>query len=118
MKKKQKGGANSRRDNSIANSRQDNSIANSRQDNSIANSRQDKSSANSRQKKYKEMCKKPKADHEENMKHMEDLHIQHKVNEEFTKNTAKTRTGSFRIERRRKSTIPTDATNHSRSLQE
>ena len=43
---------------------------------------------------------KPKAVHEENMKHTEDLHIQHKVNEEFTKDTSKTRTGSFRTERR------------------
>ena len=67
---------------------------------SIANSRQDKSIANSRQEKNKEICEKPKADHEESMKHTEDLHIQHKVNEEFTKNTSKTRTGSFRTERR------------------
>ena len=34
------------------------------------------------------------------MKHTEDLHIQHKVNEELTKDTLKTRTGSFRSERR------------------
>ena len=34
------------------------------------------------------------------MKHTEDLHIQHKVNEKLTKNSKKTRTGSFRSERR------------------
>ena len=39
--------------------------------------------ANSRQKDNKEMYKKPKADHEESMKHTQDLHIQRKVNEEY-----------------------------------
>ena len=67
---------------------------------SRANSRQHKSTANKRQKKHKEICEKPKTDQEENMKHSEDLHIQHKVNEEYTKNTSKTSTGSFRTERR------------------
>ena len=84
---------------SKANSRQDKSRANSRQDKSRANSRQEKSIANSRQKKSKKTCEKPKAEHEESMKHTEDLHIQHKVNEELTKNSLKTRTGSFRSER-------------------
>ena len=37
------------------------------------------------QEKNKESCKKPKADHEESMKHTLDLHMEHKVNEEFTK---------------------------------
>ena len=74
------------------------SKANSRQDKSKANSKQDKSTANSRQKK--KTCEKPKGEHEESMKHTEDLHIQHKVNEELTKNTLKTRTGCFRTERR------------------
>ena len=58
-----------------------------------------KSTANSRQETNKEICDKPKADHEENMKHTEVLHFQHKINEEFTKNTSKTRTGSFRTDR-------------------
>ena len=66
---------------------------------SIANSRQDKSIANSRQEKNKEICEKPKEDHEGSMMHTEDLHIQHKVGEEFTKSTSKTRTGSFRTKR-------------------
>ena len=76
------------------------SKANSRQEKNNANSRQQKSTANGRQEKNKDVCEKPKADHVESMKHAEDLHIQHKVNEEFTKNTSKTKTGSFRTERR------------------
>ena len=59
---------------------------NSRQDKSKPNSRQDKNIANSRQTENKEMCKKPKADREETMKHTEDLHIQHKVNEKYIEN--------------------------------
>ena len=74
------------------------SKANSRQEKCIANSRQDKSRTNSTQQKNKEIRK--KTDHEESMKQSEDLHIQHKVNEEFAKNTSKTRTGSSRTERR------------------
>ena len=66
------------------------SIANRRQEKSIANSRQKKSIANSRQKKNKNTCEKPKAEREEHMEHTEDLHIQYKVNEEYTKNTLKT----------------------------
>ena len=50
------------------------------------------------------------------MKHTEDLHIQHKVNEELTKDTLKTGTGSFRTERRIVSAITKGATSHSRSL--
>ena len=85
---------------SKANSRQDKSQADSRQDKSKANIRQEKSIANSRQKKNRKTCENPKAEREEHMKHSEDLHMQHKVNEEFTMNSLKTRTGSFRIERR------------------
>ena len=62
----------------------------SRQEKSKANSRQEKSIANSRQKKNKKTCEKPKAESEEHMEHTEGLHIQHKVNEEYTKNTLKT----------------------------
>ena len=69
--------ANCRQDKNIANCRQDNNKANCGQEKSIANCGQEKSSANSRQRKNKDICKKPKADHEENMKHTEDLHIQH-----------------------------------------
>ena len=54
--------------------------------------------ANSKQKK--KTCEKPKGEHEESMNHTEDPHVLHKVNEELTKNTLKTRTGSFRTERR------------------
>ena len=99
MKKKQSK-ANRRQEKSKVNRRQECSMANSRQEQRTANSREKKSIANSRQTKNKETCKKPKADHEESVKHVEDLHIQHKVNEEFTKNTSKTRTGSFRTERK------------------
>ena len=69
-----------------AGKKKEKSIANSRQDKNIANSRQDKNIANSRQDKNKEMCKKAKADREESMKHTDDLHIHHKVNEEDIKN--------------------------------
>ena len=61
-----------------------------------ANRRQEKSIAYSRQMKT---CEKPKAEREEHMKHTEDVHIHHQVNEEYTKNTLKT-------ENRRNRTIP------------
>ena len=66
------------------------SKANSRQDKNKANSRQDKNKANSWQKKNKKTREKPKAEHEEHMNHTEDLHVQHKVNQEYTKNSLKT----------------------------
>ena len=64
---------------------------------SIANSTQEKSMANSRHEKNKKTCEKPKADREEHMKHTEDLHIQHKVNEEYTNNTLKTENRRNRV---------------------
>ena len=42
------------------------------------------------QQKNKKTCEKPKAEREEDMKHTEDLHIHHKIDEEYTKNTLKT----------------------------
>ena len=77
---------------SKANSRQDKSKANGRQDKSKANSRQDKSEANGRQEKNKKTCEKLKAEREEHMKHTEDLHSQHQVNEEYIE---KPRTGGI-----------------------
>ena len=56
---------------------------------SIPNSRGEMK-AKSRQKKAKKTCEKPKVEREEHMKHTESLHIQHKVNEEYTKSTLKT----------------------------
>ena len=47
-----------------------------------------KSKSNSRQTN-KKTCEKPKAEREEHMKHTEDLHIQHQVNEDYTKITLK-----------------------------
>ena len=65
------------------------SMANSRQEKRKANSRQEKSIVNRRQKN-KKTCEKPKAEREEHTKDTEDVHIQHQVNEEYTKSTLKT----------------------------
>ena len=74
-----------------------------------------KSIANSRQKENNKTCAKSKAKHGESMKHTQDPHIQHKVNEELTKNTLKTRRGSFRTE---KVSWHNHHRYHGRSLQE
>ena len=47
------------------------------------------------QEKNKEIFEKPKADHEESMKHTLDLHIEHKVNEVFTKKIHRKREKKF-----------------------
>jgi len=50
---------------------------------------------NQREEKNKKTFEKQKAEHDERMKRIEDLHVQHKVSEEFTKNSTQNENRMF-----------------------